>query len=251
MVTMNVAKALTYGMLLGAGVMFLMDPRQGNARRALIRDKSLRAVHDLEDAAAIGARDMTHRAEGLAARLRRGGHRADTDAILVERVRSALGRVCSHPHAVRVTAKGEGRIELKGPILASDVEDVLSVVSRVRGVHDIDDDLIVFDRPHDVPDLQGEPVRRSRVTHMAPAAKLIAGGIAATVALASLGAGHPVGFLLGGVSVLGIARSIKAHGAPVLRLGAGRGARVQEEAPRLEAQSAPQSAPATGGTLGV
>ncbi len=62
---MSEAKAFGYGIAIGAGAMFLLDPRGGRARRALIRDKSVRVAHEVEEAAEIGARDLEHRFEGL------------------------------------------------------------------------------------------------------------------------------------------------------------------------------------------
>jgi hypothetical protein len=62
---MSEAKAFGYGIAIGAGAMFLFDPRGGRARRALVRDKSIRVAHEVEHAAEMGARDLEHRVEGL------------------------------------------------------------------------------------------------------------------------------------------------------------------------------------------
>ncbi len=62
---MSEAKAFGYGIAIGAGAMFLFDPRGGRARRALVRDKSVRVAHEVERAAEVGARDLEHRFEGL------------------------------------------------------------------------------------------------------------------------------------------------------------------------------------------
>lgn len=210
---MREARAFTYGIALGAGVMFLMDPRQGGARRARIRDKSVRAVHELETAAAIGARDITHRAEGLVHRLRSYNKDVDVpDDVLVERVRAVLGHVCSHPHAIQVVAKGDRCIELKGPVLSAELDDVLSAVSRVPGVETIDNDLEPHETSENVPALQGGIVRRRKM-RVSPGTKLIGGSIAAMFALASLFRGHPVGFLIGGITALAFARSVNARGS--------------------------------------
>jgi hypothetical protein len=202
------ARLLTYGIALGAGLMFVLDPRQGGARRALVRDKSLRALHDVEDAAAVGSRDLAHRLEGVVARVRRPRRREDvTDDVLVSRVRSKLGHVCSHPHAIQVNPKGNGMIELKGPILSKEAARVVSAISRVRGVRTIDDDLERHDHP-DVPALQGGPVARPAATRFwSPALRLALGAGAATVGVASLIGGNPLGLVIGGASVLALARS--------------------------------------------
>lgn len=200
-----------YGFALGAATMFLLDPRQGGARRAFIRDKSVRMKHELGHAADIGLRDLSHRTAGLIAQTRGDGGRRDVSPdVLVQRVRAVLGHHCSHPHAIEVKVVGEGMVELKGPILRSDVEDVLDAVSRVRGVRTIDDDLEVHDTP-DVTALQGESHRRRRAHRTTPATKLMFGLVAASTAMASIAKGDPVGLLLGGSGMFALAKSVNTR----------------------------------------
>lgn len=216
---MNEAKSLTWGIILGGGLMYLMDPRQGGARRARIRDTSRRAVHEVESAAAVGLRDLEQRRRGLQARLGDATvRRAVDDDVLVERVRTRLGHVASHPHAIRVASKGGGCIELKGPILSREVDRVLSAVAHVRGVTDIDDDLEVHASADGVPLLQGGRPRRSGRARFVPATKLVVGAAAATLGLISLVNGHALGLVAGGAAVLGIARSMNGHGGRSRRL---------------------------------
>jgi hypothetical protein len=203
----DAAKAFTYGIALGAGAMFLLDPRQGGRRRALILDKAARAMHEIEDAAEVGARDLAHRTRGAVAQLTRAPEPTE-DRALAERVRAALGHACSHPHAIEVTALGSGCVELQGPILASEISDVLERVSRVRGVHAIDNDLQIHPSA-DVPQLQGGAPHRRRRGRTTPALKLVVGSLAAAVALASVAAGSPIGLLLGGGLTLAIARTVR------------------------------------------
>jgi hypothetical protein len=212
---MKEAQSLMAGVAIGAGMMFLLDPRQSGARLARIRDKSVRAVHELEHASSIGARDLEHRAEGFMARLRGGDRHVADGHVLEERVRAVLGRHCSHPSAITVIAKGDGLVELKGPVLEGDVEDLLHAVRRVPGVRLIDDDLDVHASPGDVPGLQGAPVPRGRRVRMTPAEKLLAGIGLGGIAVTALVAGHPVGFIAGSAGVLAIARSITARSSPM------------------------------------
>jgi hypothetical protein len=206
----NEARLLTYGIALGAGLMFVLDPRQGGARRAVIRDKSLRAIHEIEGAAEVGSRDMAHRVEGAMARARGvpRGREQISDDVLVARVRAKLGHVCSHPHAIQVTPKGDGCIELKGPILAKEARHAVAAIARVPGVRLIDDDLERYAHAGDVPALQGEPAPRPLLaTLWTPATRLVLGVGAATVAVGAFIAGHPLGFVAGGSTVLALARS--------------------------------------------
>ncbi len=52
---------------LGAGLMYLFDPRMGRRRRALARDKMISMAHEAREAADVVAKDMRSRAQGLAA----------------------------------------------------------------------------------------------------------------------------------------------------------------------------------------
>ncbi len=219
---MSESRSLTQGIVLGAALMFLLDPRQGGARRALVRDKSRRAVREIEQAAEVGVRDLSHRAEGVAARLRPHGDRNVAPEVLVERVRSALGKHCSHPHAIAVRSEGDGRIGLEGPILESDVEELLAAVEDVPGVSSVDPHFDIRESPGNVPGLQGPSHRPQRATRLTPTAKLLAGVVAAGVAASSLIRAKPLGLLVGGASVLALARSMNRHGAASALMMRGR-----------------------------
>jgi len=56
---------LALGASLGAGVMYLMDPRMGRRRRALISDKVTSAGHKTTDAFDATWKDMRNRAQGM------------------------------------------------------------------------------------------------------------------------------------------------------------------------------------------
>ena len=77
------------------------------------------------------------------------------DARLLERVRARLGRVCSHPRAIDVEAQG-GQVTLRGPVLSSEVQDLLSAAAGVRGVRSVINELEPHDSPEGVPALQGK-----------------------------------------------------------------------------------------------
>ena len=212
---MSDTRAFTYGIALGAGLMFLFDPRSGAVRRATIRQKATRTAHEVEMAAGIGARDLQHRAEGIAARLERivTGRESTVSADqLVARVRCELGHVCSHPRAVDVRAKGDGRIELKGPILRADLGRVIDTVAHVPGVTTIDDDLEVHDHPQGHPALQGRTLEYRRRLFASPATRFVIGAGAASACALGLLRGSPVGMLAGGAVLVAAARSILRRG---------------------------------------
>src|SRR5205823_10004365 len=98
---------------------------------------------------------------------------------LVERVRAKMGRVVSHPRAIRVTARG-GRVTLMGPILAGEVAPLLACASRIHGVHELENRLEVHTDAGDHPALQGGVPRPGSQSeraqeHWPPAVALTAG----------------------------------------------------------------------------
>src|SRR3982750_4159873 len=132
---------LAGGIGLGAALMYLLDPDRGRRRRALVRDQLASVVNKTPDAMATTARDLSNRARGLAAEARSMFSSEEvTDEVLIARVRSKLGRVVSHPHAIEV-AVDQGHVRLSGPILADEVDDLLSCVGSVPGVAEVENRL--------------------------------------------------------------------------------------------------------------
>lgn len=149
------AQLLT-GVGVGFGLMYLLDPERGARRRARVRDAAVNATHTAADAADTTRRDLTNRIVGAAAELRGRFTGSDdiSDGTLIERVRSKLGRVVSHPHAISVTSDN-GVITLTGPILQAEVPRLLRTVEAVRGVRDVVNQLEEHKQAGDVPSLQG------------------------------------------------------------------------------------------------
>src|SRR5262249_31799674 len=138
---MNKGVTLAIGLAVGARLMYLLDPDRGRRRRARLRDKIKHRAHKAGDALEVAAADLAHRATGRAAETRARFRREDvSDPVLVGRVRAKLGRVVSHPRAIAVAAD-QGRVTLSGPILAGEVDDLLSAVAAVRGVREVENRL--------------------------------------------------------------------------------------------------------------
>jgi hypothetical protein len=144
------------GVGLGAGLMFLLDPQAGGRRRALARDKVLHLLKQGGEAARKTSRDLGNRARGVVAETGSKLRQADVDDdILHDRVRSKIGHVVSHPHAIEVTVK-EGLAILSGPVLASEVSRLLSTVRKVKGVTDVESHLEIHEHAENVPALQSD-----------------------------------------------------------------------------------------------
>ncbi len=168
------------GVGVGAGIMYWADPRSGRWRRSHARGKALHGLYGAGDALEVVARDMAHRTRGLFFKLRGRLQVEDVDDVTLEaRVRSALGRVCSHPGVLQVSCR-QGRVALKGPILANEVKPVLAKVRGVRGVQELDDDLESHTAAGNHPFLQGgvsRPGARPELLqhHWSPTARFLAG----------------------------------------------------------------------------
>src|SRR5688572_30343702 len=106
---------------ISAGIMYLFDPDLGKRRRSLLRDKLTHFRNKMSKAADISVRDMGHRLYGSYCELHATFRGRDTsDGVVVDRVRSKLGRYTSHPSAVEVHVNN-GHITLNGPILDDEV----------------------------------------------------------------------------------------------------------------------------------
>lgn len=152
---MNRNVSLLMGLGAGVALMYVIDPSQGRRRRALMRDKMTRLVRQTGEGVDATMRDMGNRISGGINEVYQSVQPDEvSDAQLVERVRAAMGRVVSHPHAINVTAEN-GRVCLSGPILAHEVQQLLRAASGVRGVAGIDNQLEVHERAGNIPALQG------------------------------------------------------------------------------------------------
>jgi hypothetical protein len=148
-------KDVLVGAGIGAAVIFMLDPTGGGRRRALVRDKFARAGRLTRDGLDATARDMGNRARGIAAATRgRLWNGEVDDDTLIERVRAKLGRVASHSRAIDVLAD-DGIVTLRGPILASEVPNVLATIRSVRGVEDVVNHLQAHESAIGIPSLQG------------------------------------------------------------------------------------------------
>src|SRR5438132_14240443 len=121
------------GVGIGAGLMYAFDPDQGRRRRAMVRDQIVGAYCDCEEGLDAAWRDVQNRLQGISAGWRSlfEGDQASDDVVR-ERVRSKLGRYVSHPSSIEVSVEG-GRVTLSGPVLASEVENLIACVRSVRG----------------------------------------------------------------------------------------------------------------------
>src|SRR4029079_7728470 len=107
--------ALLGGIGVGAMLAYLWDPALGRTRRVRARGKGVHALHEGGRSARRLQAAVKNRAYGLACRLRASFSAAPaTDEVIKERTRTAIGRVCSHAHAIEVQV-ADGEVMLAGP----------------------------------------------------------------------------------------------------------------------------------------
>lgn len=149
--------SLVTGLAIGAGLMYYLDPDRGRRRRALVRDQLIHLQHELDDVRGRFdkySRHLNNRMIGLK-------HQTANplkpelvdDEVLIARVRSSVGRSVSHPHAIKVTAHN-GHVILSGPVLAPELNALLSTVRGVRGVSRVDNWLNVYEQAENLPTRQ-------------------------------------------------------------------------------------------------
>jgi osmotically-inducible protein OsmY len=155
---MNKRLALLASAGVGAGVMFLLDPDRGKRRRALLRDKAIHLSRVSGDTIGKISRDVRNRAIGVASEVRASLKESEVpDSVLVDRVKSRLGRYPVHDRSIAVLAN-TGTVTLRGDVLANEVDALLSAVSAVRGVKNVINQLVVHESPEGISSLQGRPV---------------------------------------------------------------------------------------------
>lgn len=176
---MGKATNLLAGFSAGAVFMYITDPDRGRRRRALIRDKAARTVHETQRAVDKTGRDISNRAHGLAAMARAvWGDRYVEDDVIVARVRAKIGRIVSHPHAIHVRSE-RGRLVLEGPVLEREYHALLSAAESAAEGMEINNRLERH-ADADIPALQGGPVRSGErweimQTNWTPAVRTLAG----------------------------------------------------------------------------
>ena len=200
-------EAFLAGLALGVTAVYYLDRERGAYRRAVLRDRTLRLGRRAGSEIDAALRDLVHRTQGLGARARAalvGG--SVPDPVLVERVRAQMGRSVSHPRAIEVSARN-GIVKLRGPILAVEVQSVVSRVKSVRGVREVENELELHDTA-DVPALMGGLEPRTRrpaalFRTSSPATRLVAGATGLLLTARSLRSGNTGALAIAGALLVG------------------------------------------------
>jgi uncharacterized membrane protein len=164
--------------VIGAGLMYLLDPQRGRARRARLVNALVHANKAERRLFRKGLRDARQRLQGVSERSRRVFSEPAPDEVILGRVRSRLGRAIAHAHAHALDLEvKEGRVILRGPVLTAEAETVLRCIRGTMGVREVIDRMERHVTPGMIQALQAEG--RSRERQMwTPALQLaaVAGG---------------------------------------------------------------------------
>ncbi len=141
--TRTVALLLAFGS--GVIAMYFGDRAKGRRRRIGIRDELQHTLLNTGKFLTAAKSDFEHRAAGLSSLLRHSLHKpiGNDDPIVLARIRSKLGRLVRHPHAIEVVVSN-GHATLRGPVLVYERNRLLRRISKLRGVRHIESHLVPY-----------------------------------------------------------------------------------------------------------
>jgi len=220
----------------GAGLAYFFDPKEGENRRTLLRDKANSLVDRMDDSIYATVEDTRNRTRGILSEWTAKLSNQDSpDWLLAERVRGAIGRLSPHARSVKVLAE-DSQIHLGGSILKDEKDAILKAASRTRGVREVVDELEVFYSPEEMSAFQETTPSNSqdapawKQQSLSPATRLLSsvgGSLLTLYGLRRSGIAKPV---LSTAGLLLAARGMtNMDTSSLLGLGtAGNGIRVQK-----------------------
>jgi len=171
-------RSLLFGLGVGAGLMYFLDPNSGNRRRSLVRDQFYSLRNKSDDALAAGVQDLRNRVRGLLAEgMAYVSNEPMSDAVIAERIRARLGTVSRHIGGVNVTVQDQVAT-LQGDVLAADVDKLTMAAGMVRGVKKVEVQLKGHTDPTGIPALSSareEGSYMEETSLWSPSTRLLAG----------------------------------------------------------------------------
>ena len=134
--------------MLGAGAagagLYFFDPEAGSKRRSKLMKDSKKLMAAAKHETTKSLRDAGHHMfGGIACCVSRIRSEQATDEVIVERVRSRMGRVVAHPHPIKVVSD-EGIVTLWGPVAKDELLPLLYKVKATPGVKEIQNHLTTY-----------------------------------------------------------------------------------------------------------
>ncbi len=135
----------------GAAAMYLLDPQNGNRRRATLRDQMNSLQTQIEQETEDLREQVEDRAHGA---MREAESRLTNEVVdnetLAARVRAALGRISDDLSRMQLTAEN-GHVTLSGPILKRDEARLIAAAAAVPGVQRTTNQMTVYAKREDFP----------------------------------------------------------------------------------------------------
>jgi len=137
------AVGILIGVALGSAAMYLLDPRQGNRRRAITQDR----LRSLASRSSIRAgktyRHLRNKLQGTISQVAGAllPEAVVSDRKLADRIRSTIGRLIPHPHVVDFAVHG-GCVTVRGDLKPHEAGQVVQAVERISGVIAVDNQII-------------------------------------------------------------------------------------------------------------
>lgn len=206
---MKTVAGIIAGVGIGAGCMYFLDPTGGKRRRSLLRDTIVHLSKVFKTGTNVATRDTANRVKGVVEEAKRFMHEESVDdAKLLDRVRTAVGRVSSHPN-VEVIVE-DGIVTLLGPVVNKEKNGVLRAAKSVRGVQGVTNRMKPYQR------LVTEQRERSNRrhwfdfmrAHWSPATRIGLGGLGGAAAIAGFSRGGRRGNLIGATGAALAARAV-------------------------------------------
>lgn len=187
----------------GAAAFYFLDRERGHARRAAFATKARHLGTNVAEGAVKSARDSWHHVAGTARQAWFNFARNEwpEDRILVERIRSRMGRMVSHPHKIHVVSD-DGVVTLWGAASEEEIRKLAHVVQAMPGVREVINHLEVHEGKEPV--LSGpspfKTAREETLLNWSPSKRLMAGMAGSAAAIYGWRRKDPLGV---SISLLG------------------------------------------------
>jgi uncharacterized membrane protein len=162
----------------GAVASYFLDRERGHTRRAAFATKAKNLGTNFADGAVKSARDSWHHVAGTAqqAWFNLARNPWPEDRTQVERIRSRMGRIVSHPHKVHVISD-DGVVTLWGTASEEEIRRLAHVVQAMPGVREVINHLEVHDGKEPVAPAPSpfKAAREETLLNWSPSKRLLAG----------------------------------------------------------------------------
>jgi uncharacterized membrane protein len=200
---------LAGGAAAAGSTLYFFDRERGQERRTAFATKAKRLGRELGEAAAKSARDGWHQVAGPAWQAWSAVGRTEwpDDRVLVERIRSRMGRVVAHPHKIHVVSD-DGVVTLWGTATDEEALRLPRIVKNVPGVREVVNHLEAHENKAEKDEKDAAPheisvfkqARQETMLNWSPAQRLAAGIAGAAAVLYGLKRKDSLGV---SISVLG------------------------------------------------